>query len=301
MKKNADLNFAAFPVEAVTHSERWICLACVLDVFIRHLRMAPRTAYSEVTKYTPTVAELTSDVMSRPFFVRDGAKDPCPYCQSPGKWHARLEVHRIEGGKATDIARRELVKTFPKRGDAFAVLEEKATRQHAFFDWLEKLSETLDFDDPRWLREIALHWLNRKLPKIDWTDLFQQTKDIRRSRRFDEGWEIDTGRLYVAPMLFDELLLVQYLVSRSHKAGGLTFEGRYTLPELMTRLRRSGYLRSSEVVGNNPSDALEQLLLHLAGGEASVKFYYIVDRREYLERAKAVKDLPLRRPVRAKK
>ena len=35
-------------------------------------------------------------------------------------------------------------------------------------------------------------------------------------------------------MLFDELLLVQYLVSRSQLAGGLTLERRYTLPEFGT-------------------------------------------------------------------
>jgi hypothetical protein len=55
-------------------------------------------------------------------------------------------------------------------------------------------------------------------------------------------------------MLFDELLLVQYLVSRSHKAGGLTFEGRYTLPELFARLRNSGYLRSVGVPAQNPAE-----------------------------------------------
>ena len=53
-------------------------------------------------------------------------------------------------------------------------------------------------------------------------------------------------------MLFDELLLVQYLVSRSHKAGGLTLEGRYTLPELFARLRNSGYLRALDVHTRRP-------------------------------------------------
>jgi hypothetical protein len=90
-------------------------------------------------------------------------------------------------------------------------------------------------------------------------------------------------------MLFDELLLVQYLVSRSHRAGGLTFEGRYTLPELSYRLRKSGYLRAAGVQTGNPGDALEQLLAHLSGGAGALRFYYIVDRRELLEGAKGLK------------
>jgi hypothetical protein len=112
---------------------------------------------------------------------------------------------------------------------------------------------------------------------------------IRRSRRLEEGWEADNGRLFLAPMLFDELLLVQYLVSRSHLAGGVTWEGRYTLPELFHRLRHSGYLRGVGVQAGNPGDALEQLLAHLSGGETALRFYYIIDRRQLLAGAKALK------------
>jgi hypothetical protein len=90
-------------------------------------------------------------------------------------------------------------------------------------------------------------------------------------------------------MLFDELLLVQYLVSRSHRAGGLTLEGRYTLPELYARLRNSGYLRAAGISAQNAADALEQLVTHLGGGEAAVKFYHVVDRRDFLGKMKSLK------------
>jgi hypothetical protein len=43
------------------------------------------------------------------------------------------------------------------------------------------------------------------------------------------------------------------------------------------------------VQANNPGDALEQLLTHLSGGEAALRFYYIIDRRELLEGAKGLK------------
>jgi hypothetical protein len=282
------LDLSALPPETVTSTERWICLACVLDVFTRHLGLAPRTAHLEIKRYTPPVAELYAPALTRPYFAKSSPKDPCPYCGSAARRHARLTVYRIESGKAADTARRELVKSLPTAHGGFAVVEEKATRQLAFFEWLEKIGAGLDLDNPIWLRDISLHYLQRKEPKVDWPAQFEGVHMIRRSRRLEEGWEVDGGRLFLAPMLFDELLLVQYLVSRSHRAGGLTLEGRYTLPELFVRLRNSGYLRAMEVSADNAGDALEQLVERLSGGEAAIKFYHLVDRRDYLEKLKAI-------------
>jgi hypothetical protein len=288
------LDLSAFSPEAVTHKQVSICLACVLDVFTRHMGIAPRTAHLEIKRYMPSIAELNATEVTRPYFTPASLSDPCPYCGSPSKRHARLAIHRIESGKATDAPRRDLVKKLPKSGDQFAILEEKATRQHAFFQWLDKTSAEIEHEeseegDHRWLRDVSRHYLSRKEPKGEWRTLFGQTHAIRRSRRLENGWEVDTGRLFLAPMLFDELLLVQYLISRSHRAGGLTLEGRYTLPELFVRLRNAGYLRAAGVHAQNPSDAFEELLVYLSGGESSLKFYYIVDRREFLEKVDALK------------
>ena len=269
--------------------ERGICLACVWEVFTRHLKLAPKNALAEIKRYTPSVEELNAAGLSRPYVAAQSAKNPCPYCGAAAKWIARLPVYRIESGKATDALRRELVKSLAKKDDSFVVLEQKATQQHAFYEWLESISKQLDLDDPAWIREVSRHYLSRKEPKVDWQAEFSRAHSFRRSRRLEEGWEQDNGRLFFAPLLFDELLLVQYLVSRSHRAGGLTFEGRYTLPELFYRLRKSGYLRSVGVAAGNPGDALEQLLSHLSGGEASLRFYFIVDRRALLEGAKGLK------------
>jgi len=283
------VDLSGFPPESVISSERSLCVACVWQIFTRAMGLAPKTALSEMKRYTPTLAELTSEAAVRPFFVAR-EKQPCPYCGSPAKWHARIETHRIESGKATDVLRRSLVKSLPKSDDRFVLLEQKATQQHAFFEWLEKISVNLDLDDPAWLRDVSLHYLSRKDPKVNWPAEFAGVHSIRRSRRLEiaPSWEVENGRLFLAPMLFDELLLVQYLVSRSQLAGGLTLERRYTLPELWRRLRHSGYLRSIGVEAGNPSDALEQMLAHLSGGEASARYYYIVDRRELLQRVKAL-------------
>ena len=292
------LDLSALPCESVTQMERWICLACVLDVFTRHMGLAPKTAHLEIKRYTPPVAELYASPLTRPYFDRHSPKDPCPYCGSAPKWHARLRVYRIESGKATDVMRRELVKSLPKSDDQFLILEEKATQQHAFFEWLEKISMGLDLDDPGWLKDVSRHYLSRKEPKEDWQSAFDGIHSIRRSRRIEHGWKVDNGRLFLSPMLFDELLLAQYLVSRSHKAGGRTLEGRYTLFELFVRLRNSGYLRSAGVQAQNAGDALEELLNHLSGGETSLKFYHIVDRRDFLDKVKSVRLLKPPKPKR---
>ena len=289
------VDLSAFPAESVISTERWLCVACVWQIFTKAMNLTPKTALAEIKRYTPSFEELTSAEPVRPFFAaQDQDKAPCPYCGSPAKWHARIATHRIESGKATDTLRRTLVKSLPKADDQFVVLEQKATQQHAFFEWLEKIGANLDLDDPAWLRDVSLHYLGRKEPKVNWSAEFAGVHSIRRSRRLGPEeekapvWQVEGGRLFLAPMLFDELLLVQYLVSRSQLAGGLTLERRYTLPELWHRLRHSGYLRSISVQALNPSDALEQMLAHLSGGEATARYYYIVDRREHLQKVKAL-------------
>jgi hypothetical protein len=293
------LDLSELPPESVRQLEKWICLACVLDVFTRHMGLTPKAAHIQIKRYTPPVAELYASAMTRPYFASQSPQGPCPYCGSVPKWHARLQVYRIESGKATDGLRRELVKSLPKSDDQFLVLEEKGTQQHAFFEWLDKTSTGLDLDNPDWLREVSRHYLSRKEPKANWQLAFDQMHSIRRSKRLESGWAVDHGRLFLSPMLFDELLLVQYLVSRSHKAGGRTLEGRYTLLELLVRLRNSGYLRAVAVHAQHPGDALEELLNHLSGGQTSLKFYHIVDRRDFLAKVKALKLLKPPKPKRA--
>jgi hypothetical protein len=292
-----ELDLSAFPPALVVREDRHVCLACVLDVLTRHLKLSVPKAHLEIRRYAPSLEELRTKAVSRPFFAAQGDGDACPYCGSAPKWHARLAVYRIESGKSTDAQRRALLKSLPE--DGFAVVEEKATRQDAFFQWVERISAGLDLDDPRWLRDVSRMYLGRKEPKQDWDALFAGVHSIRRSRRLESGSEVDQGRLFLAPHVFDELLFVQYVVSPAHRAGGLTLEGRYTLPELFARLRNSGYLRAAGVDAHNPSDAFEALLMHLGGGESSVRFYYIVDRRALVERIKALKDLRVPRAKQA--
>jgi hypothetical protein len=199
-----------------------------------------------------------------------------------------LAIVKIQGGKASDAARRALLKKIGK-GDSFAIVEEKSTEREALYSWLAKIGETLDLDSAGWLMEAARHWLGRRLPKEDWSEIFEQVGFVKRSKALEEdAFEVASPALHLSPLLFDEILLIQYLLSRSHKMGGRTFEGRLTLQEIFQRLRGGGYLRRAGIAAGNPANALEQFL-EIQGGEGRVKFYYVVDRRDLLARLAAVK------------
>lgn len=108
------------------------------------------------------------------------------------------------------------------------------------------------------------------------------------SNRLAEGWERDGSRLFLAPPLYNGALLVQYLLSRTHTHGGQTLAGRLILSELIRRLRYSGYLDSQGITERDQSEVLEKLVEKLAGVPGSVKLYFIVDRRYFLEKVKTV-------------
>ena len=286
------LDFGEFPAGSVTRHEVTLCLSCIFKLFTNQLGLAPRTAYNEIRRYTPTLAELTAREPARPFFKPTGEKNPhCPYCEAPKRWHARLGVYRVEGGKASDAARRALVKRLPTKDEQFLMTEEKMTARQVFFEWLERLGQTLDFEeDAAWMSAAARAYLERREPKADWAAAFDGARAFRRSQRIEEGWERDGARLFLAPALYNDVLLVQYLVSRSHRHGGRTFEGRLTLPDLVGRLRRGGHLDAQGITDRDRFDVLEQLVEHLTGGDAPARLHFITDRRELLDRAKDVYD-----------
>ena len=287
-KKKRELDLSAFPPGSVTEYSTLVCLACVFDIFTSQLGFAPRTAYSEIRQYSPTIAELTAPKALRPFFDSEEKQPHCPYCNAVKRWHARLETVRIEGGKATDAARRALIKKLPQKDNQFQVIETKSDKRAIFFDWLDTLVRNLDLEDEAWLLEATRAYLARLEPKSNWNEAFEGLRAVRRSNRLSEGWEREGSRLFLAPPIYNEVLIVQYLVSRSHVHGGQTFEGRLTLFELVRRLRYSGYLDAKELAGADQSETLDAIIEKLAGGQGNVKLYHIVDRREFLDKVKSV-------------
>ena len=267
-----------------------LCLACIFDLFTRRLGLTPRTAYTEIRRHAPTVEELTAREPQRPYFRGGGRNPRCPYCDAAQRWHARLSTYRVEGGRATDAARRALVKRLPARDGEFQFVEKKSTARAAFFEWLERLGQELDFerDDRAWMLAATRAYLERREPQTDWAEVFDGVRQVRRSQRLAEGWERERERLFLAPVIYNDVLLVQYLVSRSHRHGGRTFEGRLTLPELVRRMRFSGHLHAHGITDRDQFDVLEKLVEQLTGGDAPLKLHYIIDRRDLLDKVKDV-------------
>jgi Holliday junction resolvase-like predicted endonuclease len=287
-RKDRSLDFSKFPPGSVTEYTTLVCLACIFDVFTNQLRLAPRTAYAEIRKYSPTIEELTAPQAVRPFFDTDEQSPHCPYCNASKRWHARLDTFGIEGIKVADALRRELVKSLPKKDEQFRVLEAKTDRRQVFFAWLDTLRLKVDLEKRSWLLEAARAYLERVEPKTDWSSIFDEIRTIRRASRLEEGWEREGGRLFLSPALYGEVLVVQYLLSRSHTHGGYTFEGRLTLTELIRRLRYFGYLKVMGLGDADQFEILDSVIEKLAGGTGAVRMYYLVDRREFLEKVKAV-------------
>jgi hypothetical protein len=285
--QSRELDFSGFPPGTVTEYTTLVCLACLFDIFTKQFGLAPRSAYSEIKRYSPSVQELTSRKATRPFFDSDDKHPRCPYCDAAKRWHARLDTHSIEGGKLTDTARRALFKQLEKKGEWFQVLELKSDRRGAFFDWLDTLRISLDFETPQWLLESTRAFLERREPKTDWATVFENLRTVRPSSRISEGWEVDGNRIFLAPDLYNEVLLVQYLLSRSKEHGGRTLEGRLTLMELIRRIRRGGYLNSHGISTTDQFEILDKLVDEVAGTGA-VKMYFVLDRREFLEKVKTV-------------
>jgi hypothetical protein len=138
------------------------------------------------------------------------------------------------------------------------------------------------------LLHVAIEQIKRAHLSVDWEKaLSEGVRRVQLSRESAGPWRYDKGWLYVSPLVYGDVLLVQHLLSRSHLHGGRTFEGRLTLQELLRRLRRIGYLEARSIETNDSSDAFEQAIVGLvASGPSAV--YYAVDRGPYLEKLKSI-------------
>src|SRR6266571_1913415 len=263
-KKKRELDLSEFPPGTITEYTTLVCLACIFDIFTKQLGLAARTAFSEIKRHTPTIEELTSRNAMRPYFDSDEKSPHCPYCGSAKRWLARFDTYCVEGGKSTDVPRRALMKKLPKTSDQFVVIEKKSDSRAVFFEWLDTLGRSLDLEDESWLIDATRMYLERREPKANWDEVFEGLRAVRRSSRLAEGWERDGDRLFLAPNLYSEALLIQYLVSRSHAHGGLTTDGRLTLMYLIRRLRYYGYLDRIGITERDPGEVFEKLIDHLA-------------------------------------
>jgi hypothetical protein len=286
--KKAETTFESIPKPAISKTSLKICLKCAFDFFTKQLKLAPRTAFSELKKHVPEEAEATGAAIARPHFVDDPGITHCPYCHAPKKWFASFHVYRIDAHPSFEKERKKLWATLKKNQDRYTVWSTKRTQMQIFSEWLERMQRKINLDGESWLVDIAVEYVKRYDPLADWDEVLAGgVRRIQVSRHVEDSWSYDNAWLYVSPILYGELLMVQHLLSRSHMHGGRTFEGRLTLQEFTGRLRRFGFFDAKGITTRDAYEAFEQAIAAIvASGPSAV--YYAVDRSDYLKQLKSI-------------
>ncbi|HJQ67991.1 MAG TPA: hypothetical protein VKA70_03420 [Blastocatellia bacterium] len=286
--KKPEISFDSLPASAISETRLKICLKCAFDFFTKQLKVAPRTAYSELKKHVPEQSDFSGSSTARPhFFDEDGELTHCPYCNGPKRWFAEFRALRVDAHESFEKQRKKLWAALKKDPDRYTLWHPDRTQMQIFSDWLERLKRNIDFDDEGWLLDVAIEQIKRAAPSNDWEEaLAGGVRRVQLSRQTDDGWSYDKEWLYVAPQIYGDVLMVQHLLSRSHLHGGRTFEGRLTLQELIARLRRIGYFDTKGITTRDPYEAFELAIAALvASGPQAV--YYAVDRSDYLAKLKS--------------
>jgi hypothetical protein len=282
--KKSEINFDAIPSSARSEITLSICLKCAFDFFTKQLKLAPRTAFSELKKHVPEESDFSGAATARPHFFRSQETKNCPYCKGAKKWFAEFLAIRIDAHPSFEKERKKLWTALKKADERFVLWNPERTAMQIFAEWLERLNRRMSFEDDGWLLTTAIEAVKRYAPSNTWDEVL--TEGVRRvqlSHQVEEDWHYERQWIYVSPLLYGNALMVQHLLSRSHYHGGRTFEGHLTLPEFVGRLRKIGYLEAQGISARDPQEAFEQAISKLVeSGPSAV--YYAVDRQGYLKR-----------------
>ena len=286
--RKTETTFDSIPRSAISRTSLKICLKCAFDFFTKQLKLAPRTAYSELRKHVPEEADFTGAATTRPHFLDEEGRANCPYCHAPKRWFAEFHAIRIDAYPSCEKERKKLWTTLKKSPDRFTLWSPKRTQMQIFSEWLERMRRKINLDGESWLLDLAIEYVKRFDPLPDWDELLAGgVRRVQVSIEGENSWDYDNGWLYVSPPLYGEILVIQHVLSRSHLHGGRTFEGRLTLQELAARLRRVGYFDAKGITTRDSYEAFEQAVAAIvASGPAAV--YYAVDRSDYMKQLKTV-------------
>lgn len=289
-RKRTELSFEMIPRSLVLEVSLTLCLKCAFDFFTKQLKLAPRTAYSELKKHVPEESDFTGAGTSRPHFFEGSDTSRCPYCNAAKRWFARFKATIIDSHPTIEKERKKLWSALKKDPERFALWTHTKTAREIFSEWLDRLKKRSNLESDEWLMPVALETIQRNHPSAD-LDLAigSGVKRIQISRQMEPDWSLSDGRLYVRPEAYGDVLLIQYLISRSHLHGGRTFEGRLTLQELMSRLKRMGYFDIKGIGFSDLYETLEQSVDKLVASGATA-VYYAVDRSDYLKQLRTVYD-----------
>jgi hypothetical protein len=285
--KKSEISFETLPSSAVSRTTLIICLKCAFDFFTRQLKLAPRTAYSELKRHVPEQTDFSGASTARPhFFEEEG--DHCPYCNAPKRWFARFAAVRVDAHSSFEKERRKIWAELKKQPDRFTLLHPTRTGMQIFSEWLERLHKATNLDNEDWLLPVAVDYVRRSTPSRKLEEAIAGgVRRVQLSRQVEDGWLYENGWLYVTPDIYGDVLMVQHLLSRSHLHGGRTFEGRLTLQELMRRLKRIGYFEAREIRAEDPMEEFELAFARIVdSGPTGV--YYAVDRGDYLAKLKSI-------------
>ncbi|HWP43217.1 MAG TPA: hypothetical protein VNO14_08295 [Blastocatellia bacterium] len=286
--KKTEISFDSLPASAVSETTLKICLKCGFDLFTKQLQLPLRTSYLELKKHVPEETDFTGASTTRPHFFEPGEGDHCPYCGGSKRWFADFRAIRIDDHPSFEKERKKLWAALKKDPDRYTLWKPERTQMQIFSEWLERLNRKTNFEDGRWLLDVALEFIKRTVPSAELDQAISSgVRRVQLSRQVEGEWDYQDGKLFVPPRLYGDILMVQHLISRSHLHGGRTFEGRLTLQELMGRLRRIGYFEARAIDTRDPYEAFEQAIASIvASGPSAV--YYAVDRSDYLEKLKSV-------------
>lgn len=288
--KKSEVSFNSIPGSAVSETTLKICLKCAFDFFTKQLKASPRTAYTELRKHVPEEVDFTGAATARPHFFDEDGVSHCPYCNASKRWFAEFHARRIDAHPSFEKERKKLWAALKKEPDRFTIWNPERAQMQIFSEWLERVKKNIDFANDRWLLEVAVSLVKRHAPSNDWDEILRSgVRRVQLSRQVEDSWRFENGWIYVSPSLYGDILIVQHLLSRSHLHGGLSFEGRLTLQELMKRLRRIGYFEAKGIEAGEPFEAFEQAIAAIVDSGPSA-VYYAVDRSDYLEKLKSVYD-----------
>ena len=286
--KTPEISFDSLPASTRSVITLNICLKCAFDFFTKQLKLAPRTAYSELKNHVPEETDFSGASTSRPHFLDDESIDHCPYCNGTKRWFAQFHAHRIDAHPKFEKERKKLWAALKKQPARFTLWAPERTQMQIFSEWLERLNRSLDFEDDGWLVEVALAFIKRSLPSHDWDEVLKEgIRRVQLSRQIEDSWRHEGGWLYVSPLIYGDSLMIQHLLSRSHLHGGRTFEGRLTLQELMRRLHRIGYFKAKGIEIGDAYEEFEQAIARIVDSGPSA-VYYAVDRKNYLDKLKSI-------------
>jgi hypothetical protein len=286
--KKSEISFDTIPGSAVSETTLKICLKCAFDLFTKQLKLAPRTAYTELRKHVPEETDFTGTTTVRPHFFDEEGLSHCPYCNGSKRWFAQFRAVRVDAHPSFEKERKKLWAALKKAPDRYTIWSPERTSMQIFSEWLERLKRAIDFDGDGWLLEVAVACIKRSEPSHEWEEVLKSgVRRVQLSRQIEGDWQYEDGWLYASPALYGDALMIQHLLSRSQQHGGRTFEGRLTLQEFMRRLRRIGYFQAKGIEASDPYEEFEQAIARLVDSGPSA-VYYAVDRSDYLERLKSV-------------